>query len=55
MEERKAFSAGSFVVAVLNGMAQGLFSSLIIGLIILQIGNYTGLDILVRLGRLRNI
>ena len=52
MEERKAFSAGSFVVAVLNGMAQGLFSSLIIGLIILQIGNYTGLDILVRFGQI---
>lgn len=52
MEEKKNHGMGSFVVVVLNGMAQGLFSSLIIGLIILQIGTYTGLDILVRFGQI---
>ena len=52
MEEKKAFSFGSFIVAVLNGMAQGLFSSLIIGLIILQIGTYLGIDMLVSFGQI---
>ena len=40
------------VVKVLNGMAQGLFASLIIGLIIKQIGTYAGLDILVSIGQI---
>ncbi len=40
----------SYVVKVLNGMAQGLFASLIIGLILRQIGVYSGWDQLVRLG-----
>lgn len=52
MENKTGLSAGSFVVSVLNGMAQGLFSSLIIGLIILQIGTYTGLDLLVKFGQI---
>ncbi len=52
MEKNSNPGVGSFVVAVLNGMAQGLFSSLIIGLIILQIGKYTGLDILVSFGQI---
>ena len=52
MEEKKAFRFGSFVVAVLNGMAQGLFSSLIIGLIILQIGTYLNIDALMKFGQI---
>ena len=35
---------GDYIVSVLNGMAQGLFSSLIIGLIIKQIGTYAGIE-----------
>lgn len=52
MQEKQAQSIGAFVVAVLNGMAQGLFSSLIIGLIILQIGTYTGIEMLVTFGQI---
>lgn len=40
------------VVRILNGMAQGLFASLIIGLIIKQIGTYAGLDVLVSIGQI---
>ena len=43
MPETKDKGFGQYVVSVLNGMAQGLFSSLIIGLIIKQIGTYAGL------------
>ena len=42
---------GDYIVSVLNGMAQGLFSSLIIGLIIKQIGTYAGLDWLASFGQ----
>ena len=42
---------GDYVVSVLNGMAQGLFSSMIIGLIIKQIGTYAGLDWLASFGQ----
>ena len=41
---------GGYIVSVLNGMAQGLFSSLIIGLIIKQIGTYASIDFLVSAG-----
>lgn len=43
---------GDYIVSVLNGMAQGLFSSLIIGLIIKQIGTYAGLDWLSAFGQI---
>ena len=43
---------GDYIVSVLNGMAQGLFSSLIIGLIIKQIGTYAGLDWLASFGQI---
>ena len=43
---------GDAVVRILNGMAQGLFASLIIGLIIKQIGTYAGLDVLVSIGQI---
>lgn len=44
-------SVGDMVVGVLNGMAQGLFSSLIIGLIIKQIGTYAGIQLLADIGQ----
>ena len=40
----------SYIVRVLNGMAQGLFASLIIGLILKQIGVYTGWGLLEQFG-----
>ena len=42
MAETSGKRIGDYIVSILNGMAQGLFSSLIIGLIIKQIGTYTG-------------
>ena len=39
-----------YLVKVLNGMALGLFSSLIIGLIISQLGELLNIDMLVRFG-----
>ena len=39
-----------YITNVLNGMAWGLFSSLLIGLIIKQIGSLAGLEILVTIG-----
>ncbi|WP_366409470.1 PTS sugar transporter subunit IIC [Proteiniclasticum sp.] len=47
-KEKNKISA--YAIKVLNGMAQGLFASLLIGLIIKQIGTLTGLDILVTFG-----
>lgn len=41
-----------YIVKVLNGMALGLFSSLIIGLIIKQVGNLAGWETIVRFGQL---
>lgn len=49
---KSIFSRDSYVVKLLNGMAQGLFSSLIIGLILKQIGELTGLDSLVHMGEI---
>ena len=43
MPEGKEKGIGQHIVSVLNGMAQGLFASLIIGLIIKQIGTYAGI------------
>lgn len=42
----------NYFIKVLNAMAQGLFASLIIGLIISQIGVYTKLEILVNAGKI---
>lgn len=39
-----------YLIKVFNGMAQGLFASLIIGLIIIQIGKLTGASLLVSFG-----
>ncbi len=41
-----------YIIRVLNGMAQGLFASLIIGLILKQIGNYTGIAALASFGQI---
>lgn len=41
-----------YTIDVLNGMALGLFSSLIIGLILKQIGTLSGIDILIKFGQI---
>ena len=43
---------GAYITRVLGGMAQGLFASLIIGLILKQIGHYTHLVVLERIGQI---
>lgn len=48
--ELKKGGIRDYVVKVLNGMALGLFSSLIIGLILKQIGKLTGLEALIMFG-----
>lgn len=40
----------TYIIKVLNGMAQGLFASLLIGLIMKQIGTLTNIDLLVDFG-----
>ncbi len=50
-KEVKKISLGEAVVKILNGMAQGLFASLIIGLIIKQIGVYAHFDVLANIGQ----
>lgn len=40
----------TYIINVLNGMAQGLFASLLIGLIIKQIGTLTNIELLVDFG-----
>lgn len=47
---KRAAGIQDYIVRVLNGMALGLFSSLLIGLIIRQIGTYAGLAPLVEFG-----
>ncbi|MHC1692755.1 MAG: PTS transporter subunit IIC [Sphaerochaetaceae bacterium] len=42
---------GEYFVNILNGMAKGLFASLIIGLIIKQIGTYSHIALLARFGQ----
>ena len=46
----KSYPVRDYITNVLNGMAWGLFSSLLIGLIIKQIGTLAGLEILVDIG-----
>ncbi len=48
---KKIKKVGDYIINVLNGMAQGLFASLIIGLIIKQIGTYLNLPILINFGK----
>lgn len=40
----------NYAIKVLNGMAQGLFASLLIGLIIKQLGTLFGIDVLIQFG-----
>lgn len=47
---KKKVKFNDYIIGVLNGMALGLFSSLIIGLILKQIGLLLNLDILVKFG-----
>ncbi len=49
---RKKYPVRDYITNVLNGMAWGLFSSLLIGLIIKQIGMLTGFEILVTIGNI---
>ena len=42
----------NYLIKVLNGMALGLFSSLLIGLIIKQIGTYGNIEVLVNFGNI---
>lgn len=50
-ESRKRSGGKSYIIKVLDGMARGLFASLIIGLIINQIGAFTGLMFLAAAGK----
>ncbi|QXM07069.1 PTS transporter subunit IIC [Crassaminicella indica] len=50
--KKSKFSFREYITKALNGMALGLFSSLIIGLILKQIGDYTGIEALVKFGKI---
>lgn len=50
--EKHKISIKQYIINVLNGMAQGLFASLIIGLILKQIGVYTGWEALASFGQI---
>lgn len=52
MKEGKSSHIGESIVGILNGMAQGLFSSLIIGLIIKQIGHYLNIPLVENFGQI---
>ena len=49
------FDIKDFLVKTLNGMALGLFSSLLIGLIMKQLGSFLGLDLLVEFGSISQL
>ncbi len=49
--ENKKFNLQEYLINVLNFMAQGLFSSLIIGLILKQVGEKLGIPLLVGFGK----
>ena len=49
--ETKGLHIGECIVKILNGMAQGLFASLIIGLIIKQIGHYASISLIEQFGQ----
>lgn len=50
-DSKKAFSAREYLTKALNGMALGLFASLIIGLILKQIGEQAGIPTLAAFGQ----
>ncbi|MDG2830239.1 PTS sugar transporter subunit IIC, partial [Vibrio parahaemolyticus] len=49
---KKGSSIQNYFVKILNGMAQGLFASLLIGLIIKQIGTYANIPQLIIFGNI---
>lgn len=51
MKQKTPKHARAYIIRVLDGMARGLFASLIIGLIINQIGLYTGLGFVQNAGK----
>jgi uncharacterized protein len=53
--EKRRFSIQDYIINVLNYMAQGLFSSLIIGLILKQIGEKVGIPMLVEFGKISQL
>ncbi|MGD1832466.1 MAG: PTS transporter subunit IIC [Sphaerochaetaceae bacterium] len=50
--EQQSGKVSSYIVKILNGMAQGLFASLIIGLIIKQIGLYIDSSLIMQFGQI---
>ncbi len=48
----KGFNIQNYFATVFDGMAKGLFSSLIIGVVIKQIGVYTGIDLFIKIGQI---
>lgn len=50
--EKKRIAFRQYIINVLNYMAQGLFSSLIIGLILKQVGEKAGIPMLVEFGKI---
>jgi uncharacterized protein len=52
---KQKFSIQDYIINVLNFMAQGLFSSLIIGLILKQIGDKLGLSLLTEFGKIAQL
>ncbi|MEG2377808.1 MAG: PTS sugar transporter subunit IIC [Clostridia bacterium] len=48
----KNLGVRAYAATVFDGMAKGLFASLIIGVVIKQIGVYTGIDLLVKIGQI---
>ena len=50
--EQPTKKISTYIVKILNGMAQGLFASLIIGLIIKQFGLYLNAAIVIQLGQI---
>src|SRR5690606_3031356 len=53
--EKKKLNIQEYVINVLNFMAQGLFSSLIIGLILKQVGEKAGIPQLVQFGSIAQL
>lgn len=53
--EKEKFSVKNYIVNALNYMAQGLFASLIIGLILKQIGEKAGIPLLAELGKIAQL
>lgn len=53
--KKTKFTFKDYMTKALNGMALGLFSSLIIGLILKQIGDYIGIEALIHFGKIAQL